>query len=315
MVLRSVNSILVVTIVLCVGVLKNTLAQDESWQRIAPVGESFTVTMPTRALEVSRLIPLNDRDSVSERVYYSLAGGKRYMVVSFVRTSPDRVPALSSFDEFLHGIEQSFKTGENEVSKSLTFDHDLTFGGGPARQYHVKIGAYPGVARFLGTEKMFYALIVIGADESDASVVRFLSSFALGEANTNTEASGVTANTVLTGISAADQPERRGLDLPPEPWPRTTGPIIGGVLNGKAILLAHPEYPAAARKKHEAGMVEVRILIDEFGNVIEAEALNGPPNLRDAAVAAARKSRFTPTRLMGQPVKVSGRIIYNFMAR
>jgi len=315
MVFRSVNSILVVTIVVCVGVLKNTLAQEESWQRIAPVGESFNVMMPTRALEVSRRIPLNDRDSVAEHVYYSLAGGKRYMVVSFVRTSPDRVPALSSFDEFLRGIEQSFKTSENEVSKSLTFDHDLTFVGGPARQYHVKIGAYPGVARFLGTEKMFYALLVIGGDERDGNVVRFLSSFTLGEANTNTEASGVTVNTVLTGISAADQPERRGLDLPPEPWPRTTGPIIGGVLNGKAISLARPEYPSAARKNHESGMVEVNIIIDEFGNVIKAEALSGPPHLREAAVAAAWKSRFTPTRLMGQPVKVSGRIIYNFIAQ
>jgi len=137
----------------------------------------------------------------------------------------------------------------------------------------------------------------------------------LGEANTNTEASGITANTVLTGISAADQPERRGISLPPEPWPRTTGPIIGGVLNGKAILLARPEYPAAARKNREAGMVKVQILIDELGNVVRAEAVDGPPNLRDAAVAAAWKSRFTPTRLMGQPVKVTGRIIYNFVAR
>src|SRR5260370_41871188 len=89
--------------------------------------ESVTVTMPTRAPEVSRLIPLNDTDAVSERLYYSLAGGKRYIVVSFVRTSPDRVPALSSFDEFLHGIEQSFKTVENEVTKSLTFNHTMTF--------------------------------------------------------------------------------------------------------------------------------------------------------------------------------------------
>src|SRR5260370_40782217 len=104
MVVRSVNSILVVTIVLCVGVLKNTLAQDESWQRIAPVGESFTVTMPTRALEVSRLIPLNDRDSVSERIYYSLDGGKRYMVVSFLIKYPVAVPGLSSFDDVLHGF-------------------------------------------------------------------------------------------------------------------------------------------------------------------------------------------------------------------
>jgi TonB family protein len=314
-VLRFVNSILVITIVFCFGVIETTLAQEDSWQRIAPVGESFTVLMPTQALEVSRRIPLNDKDSVPERVYYSLASGKRYMVVSFVKTSFDRVPGLSSFDEFLRGIEQSFMTRENEVSKSLTFDRDLTFVGGPARQYHVKLGAYPGVARFLGTEKMIYALLVIGADESDAGVVRFLSSFALGEANTNTASSGVTVNTVLTGISAADETDRPGGSVPPEPWPRTTGPIIGGVLNGKAIHLAVPEYPAAARKQHEAGLVEVQIVIDEFGNVIRAEALDGPPNLRDAAVAAAWKSRFTPTRLMGQPVKVSGRIIYNFVAR
>ena len=62
-------------------------------------------------------------------------------------------------------------------------------------------------------------------------------------------------------------------------------------------------------------MVEVNIIIDEFGKVIKAEALSGPRHLREAAVAAAWKSRFTPTRLMGQPVKVSGRIIYNFIAQ
>ena len=67
------------------------VSAQQQWQKIAPVGESFTVLMPTKAVEVSRIIPLNDKDSVPERVYYSLVGGRRYMVVSFVRTSPDRV--------------------------------------------------------------------------------------------------------------------------------------------------------------------------------------------------------------------------------
>lgn len=314
MILRLVNSILVIIIVFCIHTV-DISAQEESWQRIAPVGETFTVLMPTQAVEVSRLIPLNDSDSVPERVYYSLADGKRYMVVSFTKTSPDRVAGLSSFDEFLRSIEQSFKSGEHEISKSLMFNREIPFAGGIAKQYQVKIGTYPGVARFLGTEKAFYALMVIGADESHADVLRFLSSFALGEANTITDSSSVVVNTVLTAITPSVDPKSSSASLPPEPWPRTAGPIIGGVLNGKAIHLSVPEYPAAARKKHEAGTVEVYIIIDELGNVIKAEALDGPPNLREAAVAAAWKSRFTPTRLMGQPVKVSGRIIYNFVAR
>ena len=61
--------------------------------------------------------------------------------------------------------------------------------------------------------------------------------------------------------------------------------------------------------------MKVRIVIDEVGNVISAEAIEGPESLRQAAIDAAYKSRFTPTRLMGQPVKVSGVIIYNFVAQ
>jgi len=72
--------------------------------------------MPTQAVEASRLIPLNDRDSLSERVYCSLAAGKRYMVASFMKTSPDRVPALSSFDNFMLSIEQSLKGSKEERS-------------------------------------------------------------------------------------------------------------------------------------------------------------------------------------------------------
>jgi hypothetical protein len=37
--------------------------------------------------------------------------------------------------------------------------------------------------------------------------------------------------------------------------------------------------------------------------------------LQAVAVAAARQARFSPTKLSGQPVKVTGVIQYNFVAQ
>jgi len=60
------------------------------------------------------------------------------------------------------------------------------------------------------------------------------------------------------------------------------------------------------------GVVEVSVVLDETGKVISASAINGPTILREAAVQAALKARFSPTKLSGQPVKVSGTINYKF---
>ncbi len=106
-------------------------------------------------------------------------------------------------------------------------------------------------------------------------------------------------------------------DAPPPPAAKPTphAPISGGVLNGKAVHLVTPPYPPIARSAHASGAVQVQVLIDENGNVIAAHAVSGHPLLQAAAVAAARASKFTPTKLSGQPVKVNGVIIYNFVAQ
>ena len=311
MTFRLIKVLLVAVTAISVGTAPTASSQEQPWQKIAPVGESFRILMPTQAVEASRRIPLDDKDSISERVYCSLAAGRRYMVASFTKTSPDRVPALSSFDNFILGIEQSFKGSKEEISKTLTFDRDIPFEKGIARQYRIKLGEYPGIARFIGADKAFYAVMVIGADENDAEVQRFLSSFGLGETNSSAGLSGV----VVDAPTNAAELERVRAALPPEPWPRTAGPIIGGVINGKAISLSVPKYPKEARKAHDSGQVRVQVLIDEQGVVISAKAIEGPDSLREVAVRAALQSRFTPTRLMGQPVKVNGVIIYNFVAQ
>jgi TonB family protein len=99
---------------------------------------------------------------------------------------------------------------------------------------------------------------------------------------------------------------------PPSP-PRA--PISGGVMNGKATSLPKPAYPAIARAAHASGAVNVQVLVDENGNVLTARAVSGHPLLQASAAAAARQAKFKPTLLSGQPVKVTGIIVYNFAAQ
>jgi TonB family protein len=61
-----------------------------------------------------------------------------------------------------------------------------------------------------------------------------------------------------------------------------------------------------------SGTVVVEVVIDESGKVISARATDGPAMLADAAVQAAKHAKFSPTKLSGQPVKVSGVINYKF---
>lgn len=95
--------------------------------------------------------------------------------------------------------------------------------------------------------------------------------------------------------------------------PASSGVVSGGVLNGKAIEKPAPPYPAEAKAARVSGTVAVSVLLDEEGRVETAEAVSGHPLLRAAAVEAAYKARFSPTRLSGRPVKVSGVVTYNFV--
>jgi len=100
---------------------------------------------------------------------------------------------------------------------------------------------------------------------------------------------------------------------PPPSAPRPIlKPVSGGVLNGTAISLPAPSYPEPARRLRTSGLVTVEVVVDETGKVISAVATGGPMSLRDVAVQAALKARFSPTKLSGQPVKVAGLINYKF---
>jgi hypothetical protein len=86
----------------------------------------------------------------------------------------------------------------------------------------------------------------------------------------------------------------------------------GSVLNGKARKLPRPEYPSDASRSRASGEVSIQVFIGETGEVLSAAAVSGHPLLIDVSVEAACKARFTPTLLRGEPVKVTGKINYNF---
>lgn len=94
--------------------------------------------------------------------------------------------------------------------------------------------------------------------------------------------------------------------------PKKLTTVSGGVVNGKAITLVKPEYSKAAQAIRADGEVKVQVTIDEDGSVVSASAVSGHPLLRAAAVNAARSSKFSPTFLSKQKVKVTGIIVYNF---
>jgi len=89
-------------------------------------------------------------------------------------------------------------------------------------------------------------------------------------------------------------------------------PIRGGTLNGRAKNSVIPVYPAVAKAAGAEGMVAVEIVVNEDGKVESAKAVEGHPLLHESAVNAARQWEFAPTRLSGNPVKVTGKISFNF---
>ena len=109
--------------------------------------------------------------------------------------------------------------------------------------------------------------------------------------------------------------------------------IQGGILNGKAVSLPIPTYPAEAKAAGVEGTVYVDLEISETGSVVSAVAQTqtvkrkekvcdafvevdvepADPILRAEAEKAALAARFSPTLLNGTPVKVRGQVVYRFV--
>jgi periplasmic protein TonB len=128
----------------------------------------------------------------------------------------------------------------------------------------------------------------------------------------------IIASMTETPPKIPDKPSVEKLNIPPRDPNKYT---VKGDINFSAANAPPPDYKGPVNTGgtgSDSGAT---------GGGGEAETGGGPPPppppkkavpkrhplLRAAAVAAARGARFSPTKLSGQPVKVSGVITYNFV--
>lgn len=83
-------------------------------------------------------------------------------------------------------------------------------------------------------------------------------------------------------------------------------------LRGKLLNNPKPIYSTEAKIAGIAGKVEVEVKIDEAGNVIEIESVNGNEILAKSASDAALQAKFSPTLCDGKATKTVGIIAFNF---
>jgi protein TonB len=99
------------------------------------------------------------------------------------------------------------------------------------------------------------------------------------------------------------------------PPPVTPAPIVrvGPVLNA-ATSCQKPEYPSASRREEEEGVVQLRVLIDVDGRVIDSviEKSSSFKRLDDATQKAMTKCQFKPGTLNGKPEQSWGVLKYTW---
>jgi TonB family protein len=86
---------------------------------------------------------------------------------------------------------------------------------------------------------------------------------------------------------------------------------VGSLLD-KATQKVNPSYPQTAKIARITGVVTIYLEVDEKGAVKGVQRASGPQLLRQAAEDAARRWKFRPTVIDGQPVRVVGFIHFNF---
>ena len=93
------------------------------------------------------------------------------------------------------------------------------------------------------------------------------------------------------------------------------GPITLSSDAVRVLYQVNPQYPPLAMAAHLQGQVVVRMVIDEHGVPIQAEAVSGPDVFKGPAMRAAQQWRFQPATQEGQAVPATFLLTLNFVLR
>lgn len=328
--LRPLVSLLVGLVCCSVGFAQSpaTSATTVDWETLRPEGEEFSVLMPKGSTFESSKEPYHKMELNTRMYVFSRPAGPVFAIVSLsgIKSNPALYTEMQRINSYVDAFKNLFapKVRKDAVAK-LTLVGEKTLQGNRGREYRMTVADLTGTAHVFATRKRFYALVYLNSKKDDPTQEQFLSSFVLpekfAEKTPTTAAKSTEAPPPANSPAAAEAPVTKpqaneNADPKPEDPDQVAAgtakrrPISGGVLNGKALSLPKPEHPAGAAGIE--GVVVVQVTIDEQGNVAEARAVSGPVQLQQVSVNAALGAKFSPTLLMGEPVKVTGVIIYNF---
>lgn len=118
-------------------------------------------------------------------------------------------------------------------------------------------------------------------------------------------------------VAETPPPPKAVVVTPPAPTQPAapTGPVDAGDLSSKMIAGDPPRYPIESRRKREQGTVWLSVLVGTDGRVsdISVARSSGFGRLDDAALAAVRRWRWSPTMRGGVPVMVRGTVDIPFV--
>ena len=210
------------------------------------------------------------------------------------------ISAFLEADSYLHGNKRlpHLSLLVKEQGLRLLRDKDDEESQGQAVSYSISAAA-------LSAELGFSSLAISYKDEAEALLKSNsdLSSFVPAMTEEDRRR--------YDNIPSTAAPARPTVFSDPNPPPKAR--VSAGVLNGRAVKLVKPSFPAEAQKAGASGQVTVQVVFDEQGKVIWARAISGHPLLRGASEDAAWQSTFPPLKLSGELVKVTGFVIYNFV--
>lgn len=285
-----------------------------AWKEFSSDEGRFTVSMPGKPTLTTR------EEVVGElkipHSIHKLSTGTAAYIVSY-GDLPHSTEDPAAIKRILDGGRDN-ALAQNPSNKLLS-EKDIALDGHIGREWFVSASPYVFKARAYYVKGRLYQLVV-GApmnvvfnngqpstdprDRTDFYEMlssRFLDSFKLTA--TQGKRGEVERYLDREKVYDKDRPDPAG------------GVSDAGVLQGKALSLPKPPYPRAAIPERASGSVTVRVVVDEKGKVVAAQALDGHRLLQAAAVKAAREARFAPTLLGGKPVKIVGTITYGFTVK
>lgn len=301
-----------------------------AWKEFSSTEAGFSILMP--GIPESKSLLINP-GMINYQSYGLQTASAGYLVTYSDLPVYSEDPAL--IKKALDESRESMLT--SNVGMKLLSEKEITINGIPGREWLYEYAGKISRQRTIPVKDRLYHLVLLTSSD-----VAFSSRIPSANADDQTEFYKTTAEKFFGSFKALPRQDITGSNIDKTQTPKVVGlgmvgpasvtakegevdkmlreekaagrtVIFGGVMNGKAISLPRPVYPAIAKSARASGLVTVKIVVDEKGTVIAAQAESGHPLLRAMAVKAAREARFSPTRLSNKPVKVYGVIEYDFI--